>query len=39
MKKREIQVVAARQNLRQAKGGGNDKQTINTGLLGDQTPA
>jgi Rrf2 family iron-sulfur cluster assembly transcriptional regulator len=38
MKKREIQVVAARQNLRQAKGG-NDEQTINTERLGDQTPA
>ena len=38
MKKREIQVVAARQNLRQAKGG-SDEQTINTERLGDQTPA
>lgn len=38
MKKREIQVVAARQNLHQAKGG-NDEQTINTERLGDQTPA
>jgi Rrf2 family iron-sulfur cluster assembly transcriptional regulator len=38
MKKREIQVVAARQNLRQTKGG-NDEQTINTERLGDQTPA
>ena len=38
MKKREIQVVSARQNLRQAKGG-SDEQTINTERLGDQTPA
>lgn len=39
MKKREIQVVAARQNLRQARPGKGDEQTINTERLGDQAPA
>lgn len=39
MKKREIQVVAARQNLRQSRGESHDEQMINTERLGDQTPA